>query len=412
MVKVSRNETVIERGEGVWVWDTGGNRFLDATAGLWYCFVGHGRRELADVAARQMRTLAAYSTFQDFANLPASTLAEAVVAISPMPDSVVFFTSGGSESIETAAKLVRRYWVAVGQPERQLLVTRGGAYHGVAGYGTSLTGIPANAANFGELVPGVICIPPDDPHALEEVIDKYPQKVAGFFGEPVRGAGGVYPPPADYWTQIQRICRKNDVLLVADEVVTGFGRLGCWFASSRFGIEPDIITGAKGITSGYQPLGVVICGPRVQEPFWRGDGGIFRHGYTYSGHATACAVGIANLEIIENERLLARTMELEPILEAEMGRLAQHPMVKEVRSIGLMAAFELTEEALANSSTAVDDVLMEARHNGIITRNLLGRALQISPPLVITKDELRFMVDGFVLALNRAGNRVAVAETA
>lgn len=404
MADVSQRETVIERGDGVWVWDTTGNRYLDATAGLWYCFVGHGRTELAEVAARQMKRLAAYTAFGDFANDPALTLADLISSISPMQDAVVFFTSGGSESIETAAKLVRRYWTAVGKPQRHLLVTRGGAYHGVAGYGTSLAGIPANASGYGELVPGVVCIPPDDPQALEGIIDRYSGQVAAFFGEPVRGAGGVYPPVADYWKQIQQICRKNDVLLVADEVITGFGRLGKWFASSRFGIVPDIITGAKGVTSGYLPLGVVICGPRVQEPFWRGKGNIFRHGYTYSGHATSCAVGVANLEIIEKEKLLSKALDLEPVLASEMKRLLKHPLVKDVRSVGLTAAFELSTEALANNPGAADDVLMEARQKGVISRTLVGHSLQISPPLVITKEELQFMVDVFLAALSHVEN--------
>jgi adenosylmethionine-8-amino-7-oxononanoate aminotransferase len=407
MADVSQNETIIERGDGVWVWDTNGNRYLDAAAGLWYCFVGHGRTELAEVAARQMKRLAAYSTFGDLANDPALTLAEFISSISPMRDAVVFFTSGGSESIDTAAKLVRRYWTAIGKPERRVLVTRGGAYHGMAGYGTSLAGIPPNAAGYGELIPGVVCIPPDDPAALEHVIDKYFGQVAGFFGEPVRGAGGVYPPVADYWKQVQEICRKNDVLLVADEVVTGFGRLGAWFGSSRCGIVPDIMTGAKGVTSGYLPLGVVVCGSRVQEPFWRGKAGMFRHGYTYSGHATACAVGVANLEIIAQERLLARVMELEPVLASEMKRLSQHPLVKEVRSVGLTAAFQLSDEAITSNPAVADDVLMEARRNGIITRSLLGHSLQISPPLVITKEELRFMADGFLAALSHVGTEMA-----
>ena len=412
MADVSHKETTIERGDGVWVWDTTGNRYLDATAGLWYCFVGHGRAELAEVAAKQMKRLAAYSTFGDFANDPALALAEVISSISPMQDAVVFFTSGGSESIDTAAKLVRRYWTAIGKPERQLLVTRGGAYHGVAGYGTSLAGIPANAAGYGELVPGVICIPPDDPEGLTDAIAQYPGRVAGFFGEPVRGAGGVYPPVAGYWERIQEICRKNDVLLVADEVVTGFGRLGRWFGSSRFGIVPDIITGAKGVTSGYLPLGVVICGPRVQEPFWRGNAGMFRHGYTYSGHATACAVGVANLEIIDQENLLGRVLDLEPVLATEMKRLLQHPLVKEVRCAGLTAAFELSSEAIASNPRLADDVLLEARRNGVITRNLLGHSLQISPPLIITKEELDFMVDGFLAALGQVENKMAASSTA
>jgi adenosylmethionine-8-amino-7-oxononanoate aminotransferase len=277
----------------------------------------------------------------------------------------------------------------------------------VAGYGTSLAGIPANASGYGELVPGVVCIPPDDPQALQGLIDQYPDRVAGFFGEPVRGAGGVYPPVAGYWEQIQHICRKNDVLLVADEVITGFGRLGAWFGSSRFGIVPDIVTGAKGVTSGYLPLGVVICGPRVQEPFWRGKAGMFRHGYTYSGHATACAVGMANLEIIEKEKLVARALGLEPVLASEMKRLLRHPLVKEVRSVGLTAAFELSAEARAGNPRVADDVLLEARRNGVITRNLLGHSLQISPPLVITKEELQFMVDGFLTALSHVEHQMA-----
>jgi adenosylmethionine-8-amino-7-oxononanoate aminotransferase len=407
MAKVSQSETIIDHGEGVWVWDTRGNRYLDATAGLWYCFVGHGRAELAEMAALQMRRLAAYSTFGDFSNDPARTLAEKISAISPMQDAVLFFTSGGSESIETAAKLVRRYWTVVGRPERRILVTRGGAYHGMAGYGTSLAGIPPNAAGYGELLPGVVCIAPDDPRELEKVLDDYPGQVAGFFGEPVRGAGGVYPPVEGYWKAIEKICMSNDVLLVADEVVTGFGRLGTWFGSARFDFVPDIITGAKGVTSGYLPLGVVICGPRVAEPFWRGKAGMFRHGYTYSGHATACAVGVKNLEIIEKEKLLQHAAELEQTLAHEMSRLLKHPLVRQVRTIGLTAAFELSPDALAENAVAADDVLAEARRNGVITRSLLGHSLQISPPLIITKDELRFMADGFLAALSHVEDAMA-----
>jgi putrescine---pyruvate transaminase len=407
MAEVCRKETIIDRGEGVWVWDTNGNRYLDATAGLWYCFVGHGRADLAEVAARQMKRLAAYSTFGEFANDPARTLAEIVASISPIKDAVVFFTSGGSESIETAAKLVRRYWIAVGKPERQLLVTRGGAYHGMAGYGTSLAGIAPNAAGYGELIPGVICIPPDDPQAFEKVLYEYPGQVAGFFGEPVRGAGGVYPPAAGYWKQIESICKGNDVLLVADEVVTGFGRLGSWFGSTRFDFVPDIITGAKGLTSGYLPLGVVICGPRVSEPFWRGNAGMFRHGYTYSGHAASCAVGVANLEIIEKEKLVARAAELETVLAAEMNRISENRLIREVRCIGLTAAFELSADVLAENPKAVDDVLTEARRSGVISRNLLGHSLQISPPLIITREELRFMADGFLASLSHLEDAMA-----
>lgn len=400
MADVCHSETTIDRGEGVWVWDTNGNRYLDATAGLWYCSIGHGRADIAEVAARQMKRLAAYSTFGDFSNDPARTLAEMVSAISPIKESVVFFTSGGSESVETAAKLVRRYWTAVGKPERRILVTRGNSYHGMAGFGTSLAGITANATGYGELLPGVICVPPDDPRALERVCIDHKGEVAGFFGEPVRGAGGVYPPIPGYLTDVQRICKENDVLLVGDEVVTGFGRLGTWFGGDRFEFVPDIITGAKGITSGYLPLGVVICGRRVWEPFWEGTAGMFRHGYTYSGHATACAVGVANLEVIEREKLLNRVREAEAVLSTEMKRISEHPLVKEVRCVGLLAAFELSAEALTENPNAANDLVIEARRQGVISRALLGHSLQISPAFIITKDELRFMTDAFLAALN------------
>ena len=196
-------------------------------------------------------------------------------------------------------------------------------------------------------MPGVIQIAPDDPNALAEMIDRYPGQVAAFFGEPVRGAGGIYPPTEHYWTEVQRICRANDVLLIADEVITGFGRLGSWFGSSRFSIAPDMITAAKGITSGYLPLGAVICGPRVAEPFWSGEGIFLRHGFTYSGHATACAVGLANLEIIEREGLVQKAAQTETILKSEVGTLLEHPMVEEVRCIGLLAAVQISADVRA-----------------------------------------------------------------
>jgi putrescine aminotransferase len=201
---------------------------------------------------------------------------------------------------------------------------------------------------------------------------------------------------------------ENDVLLVVDEVVTGFGRLGSWFASSRLGIVPDIITAAKGLTSGYLPLGAVICGSRVQEPFWQGAGSVFRHGYTYSGHAAACAVGLANLKIIEREHLLENVQSLEPVLDAEMQRLLAHPLVKEVRFIGLTAAFELSAEALASHSGLADQVLAAARRQGILSRSMLNHSIQISPPLVITEEELHFMVDGFLSALDSTFSELAV----
>jgi putrescine---pyruvate transaminase len=399
MAVTAESEFVIDRGEGVWVWDDAGNRYLDATAGLWYCFAGWGRAELADAAAVQMKRLAAYSAYGDVANEPALLLASRIAQLSPIPNSVVFFTSGGSESIETAAKLVRRYWAVVGHPQRQLLVTREGSYHGMAGYGTSLAGIEMNARGYGELVPGVLRVASDDAGALEKVIREHPNKVAAFFGEPMRGAGGVYPPKENYWTEVQAICRKYDVLLVADEVITGFGRLGTWFGSSRFGIVPDVITGAKGVTSGYLPLGVVLCGERVQEPFWRGTAGFFRHGYTYSGHATVCAVGLANLKLLERERLPERACKLEPVLATALEQLRKNQLVEDVRCCGLTGAIELLPSARSRNPNVADMVVSEARRRGLLTRSLVGHSLQISPPLVITEMEIQQMCEIFDQAM-------------
>lgn len=407
MSRVAGHEFVLSRGEGSWMWDDKGRKYFDATASLWYCFVGHGRAELAEVAACQINTLEAYSAYGDCATKPALDLADRVAAISPIPDAAVFFTSGGAESVETAAKLARRYWIATGHPERRLLVFREGAYHGSAGYGTSICGIDANITGFGDLIPGVVRIPADDPHALANVIAEHPGEVAAFFGEPVRGAGGVYPPPEGYWTSVQEVCRRNDVLLVADEVITGFGRMGAWFATSRYGIEPDMITGAKGVTSGYLPLGVLICGRRVQEPFWHGNAGMFRHGYTYSGHTTACAVGRANLDIIEKEGLVERAAKLEPVLAEEVQELKRHPLVENVRCAGMLAAIELSRDVRSRVANAVDLAVAEAKTQGILTRGLVGHSLQISPPLIVTADEIRLMVQGFASAISAVEAKVA-----
>jgi adenosylmethionine-8-amino-7-oxononanoate aminotransferase len=399
MSQVAGNEVVLERGEGAWLFDAADKRYLDATGALWYCNVGHGRAELAEAAAAQMRRLAASSSFGNLANRPALALAERVAALAPIEDGVVFFTSGGSEAVDTAAKLVRRYWVAVGKPERHLLVVRGGAYHGMAGYGTSLGGIEPNFTGVGDLLPGVVRLPADDASALAKLLEERGGEVAGFFGEPVIGAGGVRPPAEGYWPEVQRLCRKHDVLLVADEVITGFGRLGEWFGSRRLGLEPDVVVGAKGVTSGYQPLGVVIAGARVQEPFWKGKAGMFRHGYTYSGHATACAVGIANLDLLERERLVERVKSFEPAFAREVRRLESHPGIGQVRTIGLLAGIELKAEALARKAGLCDQVVAEARRRGVLTRNLVGTSLQVSPSFVIEEADVKLMVDTFAASV-------------
>ena len=381
MSNVAGNEVILDRGEGAWVWDRAGRRYYDATASLWYCNVGHGRAELADAAARQMRRLDSYSTFGSYANEPVIELAERVCSLAPIPEAVAFFTTGGSDAVDTAAKLVRRYWDAVGHPERQLFVVRDGAYHGMNTYGTSLAGIPANAAGYGELVPGVVRVARDDTADLERILQEHSGRVAAFFAEPMIGAGGVYPPVDGYWARVQELCGAHDVLLVVDEVVTGFGRLAHWFASERYGIQADVILGAKGITSGYFPVGVVICGPRIQEPFWRGSAGLLRHGYTYSGHATGAAVALANLDVIEAEGLLVRVRSLEGTLASALSALSGHPLVAEVRTAGLTGAVELTSDALIDDPGIIDRVVRAAHERGVLTRGLVGKALHISPPI-------------------------------
>ena len=399
MTAVAGHELVLERGEGVWVWDKSGRRYFDATAGLWFCNVGHGRAELAEAAGAQMRRLAAYSTFGDLANEPALALAEVLAARAPIRDAVVFFTSGGSEAIETAAKIVRRYWAVVGQPSRQVVVVREGAYHGMAGFGTSFAGIEANAAGYGDLLPGVVKVPRDDAAALGRVLEEHRGRVAAFLGEPVQGAGGIYPPPEGYWAAVQNLCRTHDVLLIADEVVTGLGRMGRWFGSERYGFEPDLVVGAKGITSGYMPLGYVVCGPRVAEPFWKGAAGLFRHGYTYSGHAAACAVGLANLRLLENERLVEHARAFEPAFAQALRRLATHPAVSEVRTAGLLCAVEIVA-SLAEELGFGDRILAAGRRHGLLTRLLLGRSLQVSPPLVIGQEEVLTLADALRATLD------------
>src|SRR5690348_10154120 len=382
MAVVKDHELVIARGEGALVWDEQGREYVDARAGLWYCAVGHGRAEIAEAAAAQMRAVAGFDTFDRLANRPALDLAERVAALAPMADAAVFFTSGGSEAVDTAAKLARRYWHALGRPEKQVIVHREHSYHGMNAYGTSLAGIPSNREGFGRLIPDVAAVPFDDAGALEGLLAERADEVAAVIGEPVVGAGGILHPPEGYWQRVRELCDAHDVLLVADEVVTGFGRLGEWFGCGRLGFEPDLITCAKIITSGYLPLGAVIASARVKEPFWSAPGrAIFRHGFTYSGHPAACAAGLANLDIIEREELVARVRAMEPVLERALAPLADEPAVAEVRAgLGLLAAVEIDPELRAADPGMVERLVAACRERGVLTRGLAGRALQISPP--------------------------------
>jgi putrescine aminotransferase len=397
---VEGNEVTIVSGKGCWVTDDEGRRYLDASASLWYCNVGHGRTELAEAAASQMKQLAAYHTFDVFTNRPARELAERLALIAPTgPDTAAFFTSGGSEAVETAAKLARLYWSALGE-DRRIIVARKGAYHGMAAFGTSLAGIQPNRYGWGPLVTDVIHVDADSVDAYAEVLRDHPSGVAAFIGEPVRGAAGVYPPVDGYWDAIQTLCREHDVLLIIDEVITGFGRLGTPFGSDRFGIAPDLVCAAKGISSGYAALGVALAGRRLREVLWQSDVGAVRHGYTYSGHPTACAVALANLDILEREALYDRVRELEPLLAQNLGELEDHPLVGEVRTIGLLGGVELDAAARAQTPDIAERVVRQARAQGLLVRNLLGETLQVSPPFVIEENDIRRIGHGLRSALD------------
>ncbi len=406
MGSVSRAELVVERGEGVHVFDTEGKRYLDATASLWYANLGHGRAEIADAVAAQMRTLEAYSTFGDFGNKPANELCERLARLAPMDDARVFLGSGGGDAIDTAAKIARRHWVLQGQPERVHLISRTHGYHGTHGFGTSIGGIEANVTNWGPLVPAISSVPYDSLEALEaEILRVGPDRVAAFFCEPVIGAGGVYPPPEGYIEGVADLCAEHGVLLVIDSVICGFGRLGTWFGVERWeDVRPDLVTFAKGVTSGYLPLGGVMVSGKVAGPFFDEPGGpMLRHGATYAGHPTVCAAALTVLDIYERENIIPRGRELEGALADALAPLADHPAVAEVRAgLGLLAAVQLAPEVLESDPGAVAKVALGAREAGVLLRPLLG-ALAVSPPLVVEQEHLEQIADGYRAGLDRVG---------
>ena len=391
-------ELVIDRGEGAYVFDVDGNRYFDATASLWYANVGWGRTEIADAVAAQIRRIPAYSNFGDTVTAPTLELADRLSAMAPIPGSKVFLTSGGSDAVDTATKLVRRYWQVRDEPARQAIIVRRNAYHGMHVGGTSLAGIDANRAGHGPLLDDVVQVDWDSASSLAAAIDAAgAEHVAAFFCEPVIGAGGVLPPPPGYLAEARAVCRDAGVLFVADEVITGFGRIGgSWFASTRFGLEPDIVLGAKGLTSGYQPMGCVLVAPDVAEVMWS-SGEVWRHGYTYSGHAAGAAAALVNLDIIEREGLLDRALALESELVSVLGPLASHDLVTEVRGgTGALAAVQLVEGLAPRAAAAL-------RGEGVLSRALANGALQVSPPFVTTRDDL----DGFATAVTSVLDRLA-----
>ncbi|MGH2969069.1 MAG: aspartate aminotransferase family protein, partial [Solirubrobacteraceae bacterium] len=344
MGAVAQREFLIERGEGVWVYDAEDRRYLDGTASLWYANIGHGRAEVADAVAAQMRRLEAFSTFGDFGNRPANELAERLAEHAPMDGARVFLASGGGDAIDTAAKIARRHWVLQGQPERVHLISRSQGYHGTHGFGTSIGGIEANTSNWGPLLAQASSVAFDSLPALEAEIERVgPDRVAAFFCEPVIGAGGVHSPPEGYIEGVADLCAEHGILLVIDSVICAFGRLGTWYGIERWeDVRPDMITFAKGVTSGYLPLGGVVVSDAVAGPFFEPGGPMLRHGATYAGHPSCCAAALAVLDIYEREDLFERGRELERPLADALDPLRDHAAVSEVRAgLGLLAAVQL-----------------------------------------------------------------------
>jgi adenosylmethionine-8-amino-7-oxononanoate aminotransferase len=395
-------EFLLDRGEGAQVFDVDGNRYVDATGALWYANVGYGRQEIVEAVAAQMGRLHAYSNYADVTTRSTTELATRIAGYAPFDDAAVFFTSGGGESIETAVKMARRYWTLVGEPSRTILVSRERAYHGLAGYGTSIVGADVFTAGHGPLMEDTLRVPWDSADALAAAIDEVgTERVAAFFCEPIIGAGGLLLPPQGYLEAVQRVCRERGVLFVVDEVICGYGRTGHWFGANRWGLEPDLMTFAKGITSGYVPLGGVIVHPRVRDPFWAAGAGVWRHGYTYSGHATATAAAHANLDIIEREGLLARGAALEGEIAEALAPLASHELVSEIRAgTGAVGGVQIDPARIAQDGGIPDRVLLAARRHGVLTRVTVGGALQVSPPLVITRAELDEVAAGMRAALD------------
>jgi putrescine aminotransferase len=410
----AKGSRIVVRGDNIYLWDSEGHKILDAMSGLWCVNVGYGQRELIDAATRQLEQLPFYNAFFQTATPPAIELAELLAEVSPPQFRQVYFAGSGSEGNDTIVRMVRRYWDILGQPERQVIIGRHNGYHGSTMAGASLGGMWGMHAQGGLPIPGIVHIEQPCWYELgqgmsrddfgvkaagwleDKILEIGPGKVAAFIGEPVQGAGGVIVPPPTYWPEIQRICDKHGVLLVSDEVICGFGRTGHWFGCETFGFKPDLMTFAKGVTSGYIPLGGVLVGERVGRVLVD-QGGEFHHGYTYSGHPVACAVALANIRLIRRERLVERVREeTGPHLARCYEALAEHPLVGEAQTCGLMGALQLVKDKARG--TAFDpslEVGMLCRGycfgNGLIMR-AVGDRMIVAPPLVTTAAQIDEMV--------------------
>lgn len=406
---------VVERGEGCELITLDGRRLVDGLSGLWTVNLGHSRQDLVEAATVQMQRLPYSATFGGGSSPPAIELAERIADLAPAGLDGVFFVSGGSEANETAIKLARRHWVRRGQPQRAVVLAHDRSYHGLSGVTTTATRLDPYHGEFGAEAPDVLEVPapypyrcpagvPCDPETcpvcrgelLEQAIERLgPERVAAVMVEPVFGSGGVIVPPPGYLRRLREICDRHEVLLIVDEVITGFGRTAAWFSCEHEGVSPDMITFAKGVTSGYVPLGGVIVGEELwddlRDPEQRP--GVLMHGFTHSGHPVACAVALAAIEAIEREGLLARVAEMSLILAELAAPLRDHPEVGEVRQAGLMLGVELVADRESRQRWPVEAgrgrrAAIEARRRGLLTRGLLDDILGLAPPFTITEDLL------------------------
>ena len=420
---------VVTHADGVYFWDSEGRRYLDGMAGLWCVNVGYGRRELVSAAAEQMMELPFYNTFFKTTHPPAAELSKALADLTPANFNHVFYANSGSEANDTILRMVRHYWHLEGKPEKRLIISRHNAYHGSTTAALSLGGMEA-MHNQGGIIPDIVHVAQPywygeggdtDPEefgiqaarAIEEMIlELGADKVGAFIGEPIQGAGGVIIPPKSYWPEVQRICRKHDVLLICDEVICGFGRTGTWFGLESFGIEADFLTLAKGLSSGYLPISAVMVGDRVAKSFID-KGGEFFHGFTYSGHPAACAVALKNIEILRREGLVERVREeTGPHLAKALKTLEDHPLVGEVRSMGLIGAIELVKDKATRAhfeepgkvGTICRDHCIE---NGVVMRAVRD-IMVMSPPLIITPAQIDDMIALAAKAIDATAKDIGV----
>ena len=387
----------ITRGDGALLWDADGNELIDGMASLWYCAIGHGRREMAEAVSAQMSILETYSCFDPFTNGPADQLAEQLVGLSPLPGSRVFFCDSGSESVDTAMKLSRLAHVQAGHPERTLIISRTRGYHGTNYGGTSAQGIAPNRAGYGPLLADVVQVPSDDIEALATLMKDRSQELAAVITEPVQGAGGVFPPTDNYLQSLRRLCDQHGAFLIFDEVITGFGRLGTWFGAQHYGVIPDFLTFAKAVTSGYMPLGGVFVGAGPLAALEADPAFFLRHGYTYSGHASVCAAGLKNLEIIERERLLDRAKHIGQRLGTGLQALAADGIIDHARGEGAVWAAGLRPD---QNAMAIRDRMLAT---GGIVRALNADTNTFCPPLVITDEQVDRLLDIFASAADVSG---------